>query len=316
MNCRPYQRMLVKLLYFLLIWNYHSLSQHMKEKSSLLAQGLYVIEEVTEDVELGSPDVTELQRHNSLSSSQQLNINGLIFGDSYSNTGRSANERHTLKFLFEQQDRENAEQERIQQERKATEKIYTKLMNPSQLLSPRTYDLPSPRKMHTKKLKLSQIDKLAPHELIDYISQFNLQVKMRKDRWIKAEDTETFCEESLYQPAVTKFLLKIKKEDRSIALKQKLQQLRDTIKSTSLANLDEKKLNQLVLRNFIKDQGISLDEVDQAHNYAQSLQQDALWEAKKHISSGMKLFDRIKLSIKRFFKFNFKWPWTKKAHPI
>ncbi|EGG06349.1 uncharacterized protein MELLADRAFT_63447 [Melampsora larici-populina 98AG31] len=269
MDCVPYQRCFMQLAYILLIWNADTLGQPLKGKEQIFPQGLHEMEDFTEQVDLRSQFGT-----------------GFEFGDSFCDSERRLNGKPTLRFLFQQEDRENTQKEKLRKENEAMQKLYNKLMNPSDHFSPATYDLPSPRKKATRKLKWSQIEKLKPNELIDYISNFNKQVKLSKYEWEKAEDAERFSEESLYQPAVTRFLKTIRKGDRPIALTNKLKQIRESTKSISPPTIDDTILDRLVLRRFIKDQGLSLDEVDKAHQYSKSLQQDAFEYANKHITSG------------------------------
>ncbi|EGG06347.1 uncharacterized protein MELLADRAFT_77856 [Melampsora larici-populina 98AG31] len=188
-------------------------------------------------------------------------------------------------------------------------------MHPPDHLSPETYEAFTPKKRVTKKLKPNQIHELGHSELIYYISNFNKKVKLSKERWKEAERLENAAVDSLYQKAAIFFTNHIKSEDRELALKNKLKQLREFVKRRAPHNMDDKELHQTILRNLVIDQGWTFKQVEYAHRQTQELKQEAFWLAKKYISSGMELLDRIKFSMRKFFnfKFSFKWPWKKSA---
>ncbi|KAH9819562.1 hypothetical protein DFH28DRAFT_1105307 [Melampsora americana] len=307
------QRLNMRLLYLLLIWNNHILDQLVLGEGTLSPRSFLKLGEGETEVELVSQGVTGSQIYSLWRPPRALEVNEKTTSGLHFASSKSLKKRPTLKDLFQKGNLENAQREEIEKETLAIEKLYNHVMHPSDHLSPEALEPFTPRKRVPKKLTLKQIDQLQHHELINYISNFNKKVQLSKERWKAAERSEKVAEDLLYHKVAIFFTNQLKTEDREVALKNKLKQLREFVKSRAPYAMDDQELHKQVLRQLVNDQKWTFEEVESAHRETQDLKQDAFWLAKKYISSGMKLLDKIKFSMRKFFnfKFNFKWPWKR-----
>ncbi|EGG06348.1 uncharacterized protein MELLADRAFT_106798 [Melampsora larici-populina 98AG31] len=312
----PYQRRIYRtLLYLLFMWNLHLLNQPLLEGLPLFNRGLSELGEARGEIELVSHGVTDSPKHSPTGPLQPLEgIGQQKLSDSSLAPETSLKEKPTLRDLFKKEDEEKVQQDQTEKETTSIDRLYNYLTSRPDHLPAKTNEAFTPRGTVTKKLGANQIEKLKNNELIDYISQFNGQVKLSRDKWKEAEDVEKFSERLVYHEAATLFLKRVTTEDKPTALKNKLKEMREFTKNRLPYKASEKELDQRVLRNFIKDQKEwTFQGVEIAHLNTEKLREDAFWQAKKYITSGMTLVDKVKFTMKKFlnFKLNFKWPWKK-----
>lgn len=209
-----------------------------------------------------------------------------LLSDSRLEVSKSLKRRPTFNELIQNENLKNAQIDEAEKDSLAIDKLYKHVMHPPDHHSPNTYEPFTPKRRVPKKLKSNQIHGLGHNELIYYISNFNEKVKLSKERWKEAERLEKAALDLLYQKAANFFTIHLKPEDREVALKNKLKQLREFVKSRAPYGMDDKELHERVLKHLVTDQGWTLKEIEFAHRQTQELKQEAFWLARKYISSG------------------------------
>lgn len=136
-------------------------------------------------------------------------------------------------------------------------------------------------------LKPDQIEKLKPEELVEYISNFNTEVKASRDTWRAADQAVKKAEDTLSNDALKAYAEKTKdSKTPTKSADQVLQQIKNELKpQLSLASTDEAR-NKLAMKQFSKALGVSSEHLDSLIKNAQEAKAKALKLAKLRKTSG------------------------------
>ncbi|EGG06351.1 uncharacterized protein MELLADRAFT_106795 [Melampsora larici-populina 98AG31] len=196
--------------------------------------------------------------------------------------------------------------------------------------------------LHSR-LKPEQIDKLQPEELVEYLSNFNPEVKASREVWRNADQEVKDAELELSNAAWTEFqvrhpvpgknlddLLKEAREAEATGIvkipenaKADIESHRAEMRRIAPSSAKDETLDKVFVRRLAEYYGISTRKVDIAIQDAKEAKDDAIMLAEMRKTSGYPLMDRMKIysqklaaSIQKFTaKFSFKWPWRRSAAP-
>ncbi|EGG06350.1 uncharacterized protein MELLADRAFT_123447 [Melampsora larici-populina 98AG31] len=165
-------------------------------------------------------------------------------------------------------------------------------------------------------LKPDQIGKLKPEQLVEYISNFNTEVKASRDTWRAADQAVKKAEDTLSHDALKAFAEKNKASKSPETADQVLQRIKNGLRQQlSLATIDEG-VDTLALKQFSRVLGVSTEHLDSSIKTAREAKANALKLAEMRKTSGYPFMDKMKAAIQKLLaKVNFRLPWKKPAEP-